>query len=243
MKKLTWLPLLLCMAFCQPDKHPDNAKTKKILVFSKTAGFRHSSIPDGKRAILEIARQNGFIADTTENAVYFTDDSLKKYAAVVFLNTTGDILNDEQQAAFERYIHAGGGYAGVHAASDTEYGWPWYGKLVGAYFIKHPEQQEAILHVTDRTHISTKHLPAEWKRKDEWYNFKDINPDIHVLITIDEKSYQGGSNGDNHPMAWYHSFDGGRAWYTALGHTEASYTDPNFLKHLEGGILYAMGKK
>ncbi len=242
MKKLTWLPLLLCLAFCQPDKYPD-AKTKKILVFSKTAGFRHSSIPDGKRAILNMARQNGFIADTTENAVYFTDDSLKKYAAVVFLNTTGDILNDEQQAAFERYIRAGGGYAGVHAASDTEYGWPWYGKLVGAYFIKHPEQQEAVLHVTDRTHISTKHLPAEWKRKDEWYNFKDINPDIHVLITIDEKSYQGGSNGDNHPMAWYHSFDGGRAWYTALGHTEASYTDSNFLKHLEGGILYAMGKK
>lgn len=218
------------------------AKAPRILVFAKTAGFRHSSIPQGKAAILQLARENGFEADTTEDASVFTKKNLKKYAAVVFLNTTGDILNDQQQKDFEEYIQKGGGYAGVHAASDTEYGWPWYGKLVGAYFESHPKQQDATLRVSDHVHISTKHLPANWQRKDEWYNFKDINSTLNVLITIDENSYSGGKNGDHHPMSWYHTFDGGRAWYTALGHTEASYAEPEFLKHLLGGIEYAMGR-
>nr|WP_236634453.1 ThuA domain-containing protein [Pedobacter antarcticus] len=161
----------------------------------------------------------------------------------MFLNTTGDVLNDVQQQAFEQYIKAGGGYVGVHAATDTEYEWPWYGKLVGAYFVKHPEQQVASLVVKDRKSAATAHLPATWSRKDEWYNFKNINPDIKVLIELDEKSYKGGSNGAFHPIAWYHDYDGGRAFYTGLGHVDESYTDPLFLKHLLGGIQYAMGQK
>lgn len=220
-----------------------SAKMPRILVFSKTQGFRHSAIGVGKLAIMKLGKENGFLVDTTENAGYFTPDGLKKYAAVVFLSTTGDILDAAQKASFEKYIQSGGGFVGVHAATDTEYGWPWYGSLVGAYFVNHPAQQEATLNVVDRSDISTKHLPAVWKRKDEWYNFKDINKDIKVLITIDEKSYKGGTNGDFHPMAWYHNYDGGRSWYTELGHTEESYTDPNYLKHLLGGIQYAIGKK
>ncbi|RYE05028.1 MAG: ThuA domain-containing protein, partial [Sphingobacteriales bacterium] len=157
--------------------------------------------------------------------------------------TTGDVLNDEQQQAFEGYIHAGGGYVGVHAAADTEYDWPWYGKLAGAWFKSHPAQQVAKLSVIDKTNIATKHLPAVWERKDEWYNYKQIADDLHVLITIDETSYKGGENSPTHPMAWYHNFDGGRAFYTALGHTDESYTEPLFLQHLLGGIKYAMGKK
>ena len=226
----------ICLS-CDKDRN----KSTRILVFSKTAAFRHSSIPQGKAAILQLGRENGFAVDTTENASLFTIGDLKKYAAVVFLNTTGDVLNAEQQKDFEAYIRGGGGYAGVHAASDTEYDWAWYGKLVGAYFDSHPEQQDATLHVTNQEHISTKHLPSEWKRKDEWYNFKNIHPEISVLITIDEQSYTGGTNGDPHPMSWFHAYDGGRAWYTALGHTEASYAEPEFLKHLLGGIQYAMG--
>ena len=222
------------------DKDRDNSS--RILVFSKTAAFRHSSIPQGKAAIMQLGRENGFAVDTTENASLFNSGNLKKYAAVVFLNTTGDVLDAQQQKDFEAYIRGGGGYAGVHAASDTEYDWPWYGKLVGAYFASHPEQQEATLQVTNQAHISTQHLPAEWKRKDEWYNFKSINPATSVLITIDEQSYTGGTNGNPHPMSWFHAFAGGRAWYTALGHTEASYAEPDFLKHLLGGIQYAMGK-
>lgn len=217
----------------------------KVLIFCKTAGFHHNSIAVGVPAIIKLGAENNFDVDTTTNASKFTQQNLKQYAAVIFLSTTGDVLNDAQQDAFKKYIESGGGFVGVHSATDTEYDWPWYGELVGAYFKNHPsKQQVATLHVVDRNFIATKDLPAEWKRLDEWYNFKVVPNDknVHVLITIDEKSYEGGNDGDYHPMAWYHDFDGGRAFYTALGHTDESYSDPLYLKHLLGGIKYAMGK-
>jgi len=233
--------LLIVVAFL--FSYTTQAKNYKILVFAKTAGFHHGSILVGLPAIQKLGAENNFAVDTTTNSGLFTPVNLKQYAAIVFLNTTGDVLNDMQQTAFEQYIKGGGGFVGVHAASDTEYGWPWYGQLVGAYFVNHPAQQEATLHIVDRKSIATRHLPEKWTRKDEWYNFKDIQPDIHVLITLDEKTYKGGTNGERHPMAWYHSFYGGRSFYTGLGHVDASYTDPLFLKHLLGGIQYAMGQK
>lgn len=215
----------------------------RVLVFSKTAGFHHASIAVGIPAIIKLGKEHDFDVDTTTNSAKFTADNLKQYAAVIFLSTTGDVLNDEQQKAFEQYIRSGGGFVGVHAATDTEYGWPWYGDLVGAYFKSHPKQQDAILHVVDRNFIATKHLPAEWKRFDEWYNYKYIAKGLHVLITIDEKSYTGGENGDYHPMSWYHQYDGGRSFYTELGHTDESYSDPLYLQHLLGGIQYAIGER
>jgi len=215
----------------------------KVLIFSKTAGFHHNSIAVGIPAIIKLGQENNFDVDTTTNSAKFTTENLKQYTAVIFLSTTGDVLNDEQQKSFQGYIHSGGGFVGVHSATDTEYGWPWYGDLVGAYFKNHPSQQQmATLHVVDRNFIATKHLPAEWKRFDEWYNYKYIAKNLHILITIDEKSYTGGENGDNHPMAWYHEYDGGRAFYTELGHTDESYADPLYLQHLLGGIKYAIGK-
>ena len=105
-----------------------------VLVFSKTAGFRHDSIDEGIAAVCELAGAEGIAVDATEDAANFTAEPLGEYDAVVFLSTTGDVLNAEQQAAFEAYIQGGGGFAGIHAASDTEYDWPWYGDLVGAYF-------------------------------------------------------------------------------------------------------------
>src|SRR5262245_44542006 len=179
----------------------------KILVFSKTAGFRHSSIPNGKAAIIKLGLENNFEVDTTENADWFNEDTLKKYSAVVFLSTTENILNYRQEAAFERYIQAGGGFMGIHAATDTEYDWGWYVRMVGGSFVSHPKIQEAKLAVVDKTHISTKHLPDTWTRTDEWYNFNKLDTTVKVLIRIDEKSYEGGINGDNHPMAWYHDYD------------------------------------
>ena len=192
----------------------------KVLVFSKTAGYRHSAIGVGKAAIIKLGQENNFDVDTTENADWFNEDTLKKYSTVIFLSTTENVLNYRQEAAFERYIQAGGGFVGIHAATDTEYDWGWYVRMVGASFVSHPEQQEAKLLVVDKNNNATKHLPAEWVRKDEWYNFTKLDSSLHVLIKIDEKSYKGGINGDNHPMAWYHDYDGGRAFYTELGHTE-----------------------
>jgi glucose/arabinose dehydrogenase/cytochrome c551/c552 len=222
-------------------KHKRSGKPK-VLVFSKTSGYRHAVIGTGKLAIMKLGEQNNFDVDTTEKADWFHEDTLKKYAAVIFLNTTEDVLNYREESAFERYIQAGGGFMGIHSATDTEYDWGWYVRLVGASFVSHPAQQEARLMIVDKTHASSKHLPDTWVRKDEWYNFTKLNPDVKVLMKIDEKSYNGGSNGDNHPMAWYHEYDGGRAFYTALGHTEESYSDSLYLQHILGGIQYAIGK-
>jgi type 1 glutamine amidotransferase len=213
-----------------------------VLVFYKTGGFRHASIPVGLQAIQQLGKENTFGVDTTNNAAVFTPATLKKYAAVIFLSTTQDVLNQTQQTAFEQYIHSGKGFVGVHAATDTEYDWPWYNGLVGAYFTNHPAVQKATVKVTDKTHSSTSFLPSTWERTDEWYNFKDIQPDLKVLAILDESSYTGGTNGANHPIAWYHTYDGGRAFYTAGGHTNESYSEPLFLQHLLGGIKYAIGR-
>ncbi len=215
----------------------------RVLVFTKTAGFHHASIPDGVKTIQKMGNERHFRVDTTSDARFFTEDSLKKYAAVIFLNTTGDVLNNYQQADFQRYIQAGGGYVGVHAASDCEYHWPWYGKLVGAYFENHPRPQQAklIIH-KDAKFPVTDSLPNPWIRKDEWYNFRKPPEDVHVLVSIDETSYEGGKNGENHPMVWYHNYDGGRAFYMELGHTSESYTEPAFLDLLWAGIDYAIDK-
>jgi len=219
------------------------ASNPGILVFSKTKGYRHASIEEGKKAIIKLGQLHHYSVDTTENATLFTEENLKKYAAVIFLSTTGDVLNEAQQSAFERYIQAGGGFVGIHAATDTEYDWPWYGKLVGAYFVSHPKVQEARFVIKDPKHPATKFLTdSVWMHTDELYNFKNINPDLKVLITIDETSYQGGTNGNFHPFSWYHDFDGGRAFYTSMGHLKECWADEKFLKHLSGGLKYAVGK-
>ncbi len=218
------------------------AKPKRILVFYKTAAYKHLSIPSGIAAISELGKMHGFLVDTSSNASVFDISTLKNYGAVVFFNTSGDLLNGLQQSQFEQYIQSGGGFVGIHGASAGEYDWPWYGKLVGAVFDGHPIQQQATFKVVDKKHPSTAHLPAEWNIKEELYNFKNINPNIQVLLTVDESTYQGGTNGAFHPMAWYHKFNGGRSFYTALGHADDKYTNPLFLKHILEGIRYAMAK-
>jgi cytochrome c len=224
---------------CNTKKEP-----ARILVFSKTAAFRHESIGAGIEAIKKLCATHNIVVDTTENAANFHEENLKRYSAVIFLNTTGDVLNPEQQNDFERFIQAGGGYVGIHAATDTEYDWPWYGKLAGAYFVNHPSDpnvQQGVFYVVDKNHLATDSIPEKWERTDEFYSFKNISPDIKVLIKIDEKSYHGGTNGDDHPMAWYQAFDGGRSFYTNMGHTPQTFSEPLFLKHLWGGIQYVLG--
>ena len=237
MKKWLLVSGLILFLFSCKEK----PQKPRVLVFSRTTGFRHSSIPNGKAAIQNLGLENNFDVDTTEDPSYFTEENLKKYAAVIFLNTTGDVLNNQQEIAMERFIQAGGGFVGIHSATDTEYDWMWYADLVGAQFAGHPEIQPARLEVVDKTNSATKYLPAIWNRTDEWYNFKRLGKYLKVLLRIDENSYKGGTMGDDHPMAWYHDFDGGRAFYTELGHVEASYADSFYLKHILGGIQYAIG--
>lgn len=231
------ISLFLLLAF----NHSVDTKLH-VLVFSKTEGFRHSSIEAGKLAFKKMAEEKGFEVDFTEDAGRFTTNVLKSYHAVVWLNTTGDVLNNEQQTEFERYIQAGGGYLGIHAATDCEYDWNWYGRLAGAYFLDHPNPdnvQKGKFRVVEKN-WATRDLPDEFERTDEFYSFKQIDPTIKVLVKIDEKSYRGGKNGDDHPMSWYHDFDGGRAFYTAMGHTDESFTEPLFLNHVWAGLQYAM---
>lgn len=229
----TLLLMLPGITACTPDPH--------LLVFSKTAGFRHDSIEPGIEALRRLGAENGFTIEATEDSTVFSDESLARFDAVVFLSTTQDVLGEPGQQALQRYIQAGGGYVGIHAASDTEYGWPWYGQLVGGYFESHPAIQEARLLVVDRQHESTAHLPDEWIRTDEWYEIDRVNHDVNVLLDIDETSYRRfrpAHEGDRRPLAWYHEFEGGRSWYTALGHTIESYSEPEFLRHVLGGIRW-----
>ncbi|MCA0363387.1 MAG: ThuA domain-containing protein [Bacteroidetes bacterium] len=221
------------------------AQTKiNALVFSKTAAFRHQSIDAGKAALAKMAKERGFLVSFTEDAGQFTENNLKKFSTVIFLNTTGDILDNTQQNAFERYIQAGGGYVGIHAATDTEYEWPWYNKLAGAWFLDHPmtpsNVQNGRFYVTKRNEL-TAGMPDSFERKDEFYSFKDISSRINVVVKIDEKTYIGGKNGDDHPISWYHEFEGGRSFYTAMGHTDETYSEPLFLNHVYAGIVYASG--
>lgn len=227
----------ICASIAQQSIH--------VLVFSKTVEFRHESIPAGKIAFEKMAKDKGFNVSFTEDATQFNDNNLKKYNAVVFHNTTGDVLNPDQQIAFERYIQAGGGFVGVHSATDCEYGWPWYGKLVGAYFLDHPtvpsNVQKGKFIVKLKNHWATKGMPDEFEKTDEFYSFRDISPKINVALTVDETSYKGGKNGANHPMAWFQEYDGGRSFYTAMGHTDETFSEPLFLNHLYEGIRYAAG--
>ncbi|MGP3976464.1 ThuA domain-containing protein [Streptomyces sp. 8N114] len=242
---------LLAGAFAVPSQAAESqaaplaeprAEQSKVLVFSKTAGFRHDSIPDGIAAVRQLGAEHGFGVDATEDAAAFTPKKLAQYDAVVFLSTTGDVLNEGQQRAFEKYIGDGGGYVGVHAAADTEYDWKWYGGLAGAYFESHPAIQPATTKIEDRGHPATAHLGESWNRTDEWYNYRS-NPrkKAHVLAALDEGSYTGGTMGGDHPLAWCQEYAGGRAFYTGAGHTKESYADPAFRQHLLGGIQYATG--
>ncbi len=214
-----------------------------ILVFTKTKAYRHKNISDGVYALREIGKGT-FVVEQTEDAGVFTIENLKRFSAIVFLSTTGDVLNKEQQGAFEQYIHSGGGFVGIHAAADTEYDWPWYGQLVGAWFKDHTDVILATVRREDKTHISTIDFPDSWRRADEWYRFR-TNPreNVRVLVTVNDQDLGEVTMNGDHPISWMHEFDGGRAWYTGMGHTKESFLEPEFRKHVLGGIVWAMGTR
>jgi type 1 glutamine amidotransferase len=225
----------------------ETAPRFRVLVFTKTTGFRHDSIPVGIATIQRLGREHRFAVDRTEDEQAFTDRNLARYAALVFLSTTGEpIAGGDHRRAFQRYIRRGGGFLGIHAASDSFPRWPWYVGLVGASFRKHaPGTSRARVLVEDARTPATRSLPRVWRRIDEWYAFRS-NPRrrVHVLATLDERSYdpRDAAMGADHPIAWCHRYDGGRSVYTAMGHTSASYREPLFVAHLLGAIEMAAGR-
>ncbi len=237
--------LFLALALGALAAVPAAAQDFRVLVFSKTSGFRHDSIPNGIALIQALGAAHGFAVDASENAALFTSQGLGVYRAVIFLNTTGEVLDASQQAALETYVRGGGGWMGIHSAADTEHAWPFYGELLGggAWFLSHPAIQAATLLVEDASHPSTQHYPMSFSFTDEWYNFQ-ANPRaaVDVLLAIDESSYSPGTGAmGDHPIAWCHAVDGGRAWYTNMGHRSETYGQASFAQHLLGGILWASG--
>ncbi len=227
---------------------PGDVGPKGVLVFSKTNGFRHASIEKGIEFLKKEGLAKGWNVVTTENGAFFNDDYLPRFRVVVFLSTTGDVLTPEQEKAFEKYMANGGGYAGIHAASDTEYDWKWYDTLLGTHFRDHsifPHTPEGELVTETRNHPSTAHLPDRWKKKEEWYNFKQSvrgKPGFTVLLSADEKTYNVGETkgmGNDHPVSWINEPGNGRVFYSALGHDADTFSDPNAAGHLLSGIEWA----
>lgn len=236
-----WLLWMALLAGAAVNGQP--LKGKKILVFSKTTGFRHESIAQGKAMFLQLGQKEGFTADTTENAGVFTSDVLGRYDIIVFMNTTGTILDETGRDAFRKFIQSGKGFLGIHAATDTEYEWPWYHGLAGAYFESHPRPQQAVYTNLQPGHPAASGWPARFSRFEEIYNFRDLlKTNLSFVLTVDEKSYQGGKMQGFHPMAWYQLYDGGKAFYTALGHHPETYADPDFRKHILGALQWLSGK-
>lgn len=239
---LAFVLLLLGTALCPLGTAAQDLSDASVLVFSKTNGYRHAAIPDGIQMMRELGQAHGFEVTATEDSTVFRPDRLSAFDVVVFLNTSGNIVDPAGQTAFRNFIQDGGAYVGIHSASAGEYDWDWYGRLVGAFFDDHPEIQRATVRVEQPNHPSTRMLPTEWTRRDEWYDFRsDPRDAVRVLLTLDESTYQGGTMGDDHPIAWYRAFDGGRSWYTALGHTKASYDAPLYRQHVLGGLRWAAG--
>lgn len=255
--------ITLTLGLTAAPAHADDDGEYDVLVVGKTLGFRHSHIDDTTRAVIQLGEENGFDVDvwdpaqptlTLASTPFTSEADLSKYATIIFASPVDGtnnldparprLLNDTELAAFQGYIRSGGGFVGLHAATDSMHTVPWYSELTGggARFRNHPAQQMATMRIESPTHPSTAMLPAEWVRFDEWYNYT-TNPreDVHVLITLDESTYTGGSMGADHPLAWCHNFEGGRSWYEGAGHTDVTWADPLFLSHVLGGIEWTAG--
>jgi type 1 glutamine amidotransferase len=222
--------------------------TFRVLVFSKTLGFRHANIPLGVEAIRDLGRRNGFLVDATEESSAFITENLSRYKVVVFLSATGDVLDQAQEKAFQEFVLNGGGFVGVHGAlygpSACEENWAWYRQLCGVAFKNHSAVVRAGVDIEDHANPSTAGLPSHWSRTDEWYNYEGTpRGTAHVLATVDESTYKGGAVGSDHPIAWCKPVGKGIMWYTAMGHTEESFREEHFLQHILGGIQLAARTK
>ena len=224
--------------------------TPRILLFSHSTGYRHASIEPGVAAIRGLGAREKMTVVPSEDPNVFSEAGLKDYDAIVFLSTSTDPKKPESEwfqgarrAALQGFVRRGGGIVGIHAASDSHYHWPWWGEMIGGHFARHPQgTPEGTIHVVDKRHRSAKGLPESIRRVDEWYYFDDYNPQTNLIVTLDPASI-GEKDVNPNPVSWSHEFEGGRVFYTAMGHTNESFTESNFLAHLAGGLKWVLGKK
>lgn len=230
------------------------AAGKKVLIYTKNGkGFVHKNIPQSIETIKGICQKNGWSCEASDDPSIFVTEKIAEFDVLVFSNTNNETFDtDEQKQVFKKYIQGGGGFAAIHSACASERQWPWYWANVGCKFVTHPPFQEFDIKVLDKKHPSTEFLPDVWKVKDECYMLDHISFNLNVLLAADLRTVkfsekkprrQGRAFGDYTPLCWYQEFDGGRQWYTALGHASKMYKDPTFIKHIEGGIRWAMRKK
>ena len=242
MRLMTFL-LLINITLSINDKpkclNCSNENGFSVLVITETDGWVHDSIEAGLKLIKYLGDKNRFNVYHSDNSRVINYSNLNSIKTLIFLNTTEDILSEDEQVVMEKFIQSGKGFVGIHSASDTEYEWKWYGDLVGAYFKSHPEGTTNAKILKIENGRFSKHLSPVWQVEDEWYNFNYTNANINVVLELDERSYYGGENGDYHPITWYHAFDGGRSFYTGLGHLKEVYSNKMFIELLEQGILYA----
>jgi uncharacterized protein len=245
MKRLLFLFFagLVASAMSTPAARAQDPDRFQVLLFTKSVSYpwRHASIAEGALLFKELSRKHRFGLTWTDDSAIFDDhERLRGFDVIVFLHTSGDILNDGQKQSFQNYIRGGGNFFGVHGATFTMMDWPWYAQLVGALHNNHPGRQTAVIRVEDPHHPATAHLPAAWIVTEEWYDFREISPHITIALTVDETTYTGGKMPDHHPVAWYQNdFEGGRSFYTLLGHTEEVYSDPWFQQHIFGALWWA----
>jgi type 1 glutamine amidotransferase len=256
MKPVITLLILATFFSTSSKSQPGNKrdlKGKHILVFTKNGkGYVHENIPASIAALHKLGKENNFFTDTTTNAALFTDENLRKYDAVIFSNTNNDVFDtEEQRVAFMRYIQAGGGFMGIHSASGTERNWKWFKLMLGATFLRHPPFQPFPVYVLEKKHPAAKNLTSRWETNDECYFFKEINPTIKVLLVADISNIKEAADGKNtrpetfgnrYPAAWCQEFDGGRTWYTALGHSKEDYSNPTYLAHILEGLKWVTDK-
>ena len=249
MKKKFVAAACLVWLMCTGHFSFGQAKQFNALLVTTTRGWHHESLHSGVLAIQQLARQNFFNVTLLEDPKGFTDEKLKTFQVVIFLNTTGDIFDSLQQKAMERFIQSGKGFVGIHSASDTEYDWPWYNQLVGRMFNIHPAVQTARINIVDKNFPGLGGFAQNSLWTDEWYDFgPEKVSGLNYILAVDESSYNPKVNwgtkktegmGNFHPIAWYHHFDGGRSFYTALGHLPTNFSNPVFLNHLYAGIFWA----
>jgi len=240
--QITYIALMFISCSTNRHEDPEQETELNVLIFSKTGAFRHESIEPGGAAMKSYFEDYNITSTQTEDPTVFNSSSFASYDVIIFFQTTGNILDSIQQESLKKFIQSGKGFVGIHAASDAEYDWPWFAGLVGVQFADHPVIQQATFVKVDTAQFTTKHLPDRWTRTDECYNFKQLPSNVTVVLTVDESTYQGGTHGANHPISWYHDYDGGRSFYTAMGHTVENYQDTLFLEHIMRGVEWASGK-